>query len=360
MANRRRFCLIMGLALAVPGELGHAQEATTAWVAAPGSSNVRMLGLGGAFVGLADDSGSVVLNPAGLTTLPRSLEILGDTSADDWSPSGLSAALRPAKRWGFGFQWTHAKRLSLEPTGPTSLALPPSARVNDFALGAAFDLARPGEFSFGTTLRVSHLKPQHGAESSTAASVTAGFLFRPLNAWSPRIGLSYRHPLKWQGPGDGGVGSYNIRSPEVWSAGASWHYEPWGWHILFTVQPEYVWYSKLPSGVEGIQDGFEFRAGTEITKPLGCWTGCGDMLQLRVATIYAGPSPFASLPRVAPENADRRWTLAAGAAWGIGGRLHGRLKLEVAWDQRSDSFAFGVGFRFPQAFRGGIVDDSRQ
>jgi hypothetical protein len=370
MAKPRRFCMIAGLVLVLPSGLVHGQE-TTAWLSPFGSESVRVLGLGGAFVGLADDSSSVVVNPAGLTTVPRSLEALGVIGFDenaDWSTGGGFGAFRPSKRLGIGFQLAHVDGLDLRSTRLASVATAlPAAEIRDYAVGAAFAITRPGEFSVGLTYRNSRLSSESLTESPRDHSFTAGLLFRPLNPWSPRIGLSYRHELQWEAPRTDAPGSHHIGAPSVASVGVSWYYEPARRaRLLFTLQPDYIFYSQLSDGApdaERARNEIDFRSGVELTRPFGCWTGCGSMFQLRLAVVNSAPVPFvarrATVGEAVGQGPERRWTLAVGATLGIE-KGHGRFKIEMAWDERSKTVYFGLGWRFPQAFRAGIVDDTHR
>lgn len=358
--------LIASLLLALPSTASGQEPA--AWLAQPASESVRVLGLGGAYVGLADDSSSVILNPAGLTTLPRSLEALGAFGVDYDSNLGLgslSGAFRPARRLGVGFQYAYTNGLEMQSTGSTSVLS--SASLQDVAVGAAFTITRPGEFSGGVTLRMSRLSGAHLTEEPWARSFTAGLLFRPLNPWSPRIGVSYRHRLEWEPARTDDQDPHRILSPSVLSAGVSWYYEPeQRARLLFTLQPDYVFYSDLTSDAPESQQArneIDLRAGVELTRPFGCWTGCGSMFQIRGAIVNSAPAPFVaratSVGEGVGQGPERRWTWAFGVALGLEPG-YGRFKLEASWDQRSETLAFGLGWRFPQAFRAEIVDDTRR
>ncbi|MCG6926022.1 MAG: hypothetical protein LJF30_12000 [Acidobacteria bacterium] len=366
MVGSKWLCLTAGLLLAPPSSAG-AQEAT-AWLAQPAFQSVRVLGLGGAYAGLADDSSSVVLNPAGLTTLPRSLEALGALGVDYDSSVGLggaSGAFRPERRLGVGFQYSYVDGQEMQSTRATSGL--PSAGLQDVALGAAVTITGPGEFSAGATLRLTRLSAVHLTEEPWSRSFTAGVLFRPLNPWSPRIGLSYRHRLEWEAAGANDPDPHLIVSPSVLSAGVSWYYEPeQRARLLFTLQPDYVRYSDLTRGAPmsaQARNEIDLRAGVELTRPFGCWTGCGSMFQIRGAIVNSAPAPFVvratSVGEGVGQGPERRWTWAGGVAMGLDAG-YGRFKVEASWDQRSETIAFGVGWRFPQSFRAGIVDDTRR
>ena len=90
-SNRRRWAGILTLALALTafwgGMIAQAQTAVTLFDSGAG---VRALGMGGAFVGLADDEQAVFYNPAGLAYL-KTLQLSSTYERRFWTSNYLSA-----------------------------------------------------------------------------------------------------------------------------------------------------------------------------------------------------------------------------------------------------------------------------
>jgi hypothetical protein len=126
-----------------------------------------------------------------------------------------------------------------------------------------------GEFSAGASVQLRKLSVDaFTPDDDYAASFTLGVLFRPVNPWSPRLGLSYRHKTDWDVT-DGDDVSQHVRGVSIVSAGASWYYEPEHWFRLsISLQPDLVLYSQLrgegPWPVEA-HDDVDLRAGAEAT-----------------------------------------------------------------------------------------------
>ena len=87
-------------------------------------------GLGGAFVGLADDVTAVSINPAGLVTVPRSFEVLFAPAASKdpklrWA--NLSGGFRPCRWAALGFEFAQKGEAQIWPATGTDLAADASA-----------------------------------------------------------------------------------------------------------------------------------------------------------------------------------------------------------------------------------------
>ncbi len=366
MARPLRPAVLAVLALALAAtEL--AAQTTVAFVEPCAPDSVRALGLGGAFIGFSDDSSTTVRNPAGLSSVPRSLEgLVGALDRDyDWRLSG-SAGLRPTQRVAVGLQFASPPVgvAHVVGGGPTDGVLQSRAKVTDLAAGAAFLWGAQREFSAGASVQVRKLSvDEFTPVDEYAGSFTVGVLFRPVIAWSPRLALSYRHGSDWEFSGQNGA-SYHVRDVPIISAGASWYYEPLHWfRVSFSVQPDLLLYSQL-KGTAGdlsdVRNDIDLRAGLEATIPMACWTGCGTMIQLRAGIVNSAALPFAAHPAPASDLAYRRTTWSLGAAVALDQIFQGRLKLEAAYDERSKTLAFGVGFRYPESFRADIVDITRR
>jgi hypothetical protein len=337
----------------------------------PEAESLRALALGGAFVGLADDAGTLSENPAGLVAVPRSFDFLlgAAGTATGTRPRHAGLAFHPHPWLAGGVSWS--QRL------PTDLLAAPSApRTSAEALtalsGPALGLGAflpDRRFSVGVTARWQKLTTEAlGPEASSwSTSFTAGLLFRPSHDEAPRVGLRYVHRSDWtlEGP----EGPRQVRSPSVLSAGVSWHYRILRIsRLLFSLQPDWVLYSQLtegPAGATRTRDDIDLRLGLEASFPMQCYTGCGSMLQVRFGLANAAPRPF-STPSLGARGSgvgqgssrETRWT--AGVALALRAAMTGRIKLEATYDRASRTFAFGFGLRFPGAYRADIEDETRR
>lgn len=370
MTRLLRLGAMTSLALVLPSPTLLAQGPTD-FVKPTNPASVRVIGLGGAFVGLVDDSSATILNPAGLSKVPRSLEgLAGVGLADGGRPHGVSLGFRPGRWWAVGLQWAGPAATAAHAVAASSprAALPSTeANLSDFALGAAATVGSHNEWSAGASFRWSRLSiPGVAPDADGAPSYSAGVLFRPVNPWSPRLGLSYRHKTDWEVT-DRDRGVHRIRGVSVVSGGASWYYEPEHWfRLLVSLQPDLVLYSQLNRDQEDAgraRNDVDLRTGVEATFPFDCWIGCGSMIQVRAGLLNSAVLPFSgsiASSQGLGESARRVTSWSVGAAVALRQVLHGRLKFEAAYDWRSDALAFGLGYRFPGAFRAEIVDATRQ
>jgi hypothetical protein len=140
----------------------------------------RAHALGGAFVSVADDASTVVLNPAGLTQT-RTVRVLSTIS----QPYGLSdlteyflSAVLPSKIGNFGVSW---HRFGLDGVASEDL----------FTLAYGRDLVRTSQdasLSMGAAVDVARVAyTEHGGDSETAMTGTLSVLLRPF----PFIGAGY-------------------------------------------------------------------------------------------------------------------------------------------------------------------------
>ena len=326
--------------------------------------SVRPSGLGGAFVGLADDVTAVSINPAGLVTVPRSFEVLFAPAASKdpklrWA--NLSGGFRPCRWAALGFEFAQKGEAQIWPATGTDLAADaPHYSSWTGSLGMAASLSNTREFSIGLTYTVDRLVQTGTTEDDWAYGLVAGLLFKPVNPASPRLGFSYRQHADWEVPGVNGT--VRIRTPAVFSAGASWFYDPVrALRVALTLQPDYVLYSQLTPGATGdarAHDDVDLRFGLEASVPLQCWTGCGSLVQIRFGFLNAAPLPYRvrPLPREAAtgEGPGRESSVSFGAAIALGRVGAGRYKLEFSRDGRTGTWLLGLGWRYPQSFRGEI------
>jgi hypothetical protein len=331
-------------------------------VPAADGGSLRALALGGAFVGVADDAGSVGVNPAGLMMVPRSFDVVAAPwGTTDGRPRHAAFALHPSRWWAVGGGWQQSASQAI-------LGADGSSQLDGFDgtsfLGAAF--AFPDRrFAGGASGEWRRLSYVDGSTAGhdTAFSWTAGVTFRPDNREAPRIGLRYSAQSEWT-LADG----RHAMRPPVASAGTSWHYRVLRISdILLSLQSDWVRYSKLTSEAQGAfraRDDLDLRMGLEASFPFECFTGCGTMIQLRAGLHNAAPRPFdlrrPRTPDAVGQGPARETRWAVGAALALGSVLQGRLKAEVTYERSARAFGIGVGWRFPEAYRAEIEDQTRR
>jgi hypothetical protein len=275
------------VALASPVVAQTPDAAFAGYSFAPISVGSRPAGMGGAFVGLADDTKAAVVNPAGLILIP--ITEVGLSSGDRWAAAatgrpmvrlagyvtreeqdapvlgssvlegGLAAGVRPLRRLslGVGVAWS---RLSLESTTD--------------APGAAL-----------------------GGED-THVRVTVGMLVglvdtsRALPAL--RLGVSYQPGFDWSIPSAPPPGAtparVDVRRPSLLSAGLAWRPSD-RWTV--GLQGDLVRYREVMDSLRrnagdaandwSLPDAVEPRLGLEFSAPL--WCGCG-VVKLRAGVHY--------------------------------------------------------------------------
>jgi hypothetical protein len=268
----------------------------------------RAAGLGGAYVGLADDSAAAVLNPAGLTLLPKT-EIAGgvlwrgsgslgpDTTASRTGIGVIAGVAVLTKKWALGGYLTEPfdERVLLGPGG-TSGRLATTVTDGGVALG----WAPAARVRLGFRLNLTHVRVEgewaraQGSSASllvgAAAGMTrvtgdAGLLVDVTNRL--RVGASYRQGASWDvsrtasNPALGVAvdpGSvYRYRSPSVASVGASLRA---GLRVVVSGQLDYLRLSEVrdafavrvgpfaPGSYE-LGDAVEGRGGAEFSQPVG-------------------------------------------------------------------------------------------
>ena len=331
---------------------------------AKASGGLRVLALGGAFVGLADDAGTIPANPAGLIAVPRSFEII--VAPNGWGSGGgrprhAALALHPSPWVAAGAGWQQDVRQSLVPTAASERFDGEGAMA---FVGAAFSFP-DRRFSGGATVewrRLSYSGDDVSGDDSDW-SWSAGLLFRPENREVPRLGVRYSARSEWA-LGDARL----VRMPSVLSTGISWHYGVLRLSdLLVSFQTDWVHYADLTrDSTQGRQarNDLDVRLGLELSFPFECFTGCGSMFQIRGGIHNAAPLPFDVRARTPAEDLGQgpprsnRW--AVGAALSLRSVLQGRLKAELTYDRSSRSLGVGFGWRFPEAYRAEIEDLTRR
>ncbi len=261
------------------------------WSFAPASVGSRPAGMGGAFVGLADDTKAAYVNPAGLTLIP--LSEAGLSSGDRWG--SLSTGYRSVRFAGY-----------VTRTGEGAPSLEGSVLEGGVAAGV-----RPfRRLALGAGVAWSRLSLHSSADSEGAAvsgqdshvRFTVGLLVdlidtsrRPLPAL--RLGVSYQPGFDWSIPAAPPPGvppvPVDVRRPSLLSAGLAWRQSD-RWTI--GLQGDLVRYREVIETLrrntgdvaEGwsLPDAVEPRLGFEFSAPL--WCGCG-VVKLRGGVHYRSP-----------------------------------------------------------------------
>jgi len=292
------------------------------WGTEPGFA--RALGLGGAFVAVADDSGATVANPAGLGQLRRFEIAAGGMQRQSASRSLLSGGQSWASRMGIGAvgggalltpTWAlggyliepHALDQSLSWTDSAGGREAMSMRTVVTEVGAvsswrvgertyvgvrltATHLELEGEWTLSDASTPSGLRQVGSSSGSTRITGGAGVLARLTDSVrlgiAGQVGAAYeadRNDVDLVAKENLEVGgTYSVRQPSRVSGGLSWQASP---KLLLSAQLDYVRYSEIEvaarlraddAGNYVGADGVEPRAGVELSLPVGTMS-----LQLR-------------------------------------------------------------------------------
>jgi hypothetical protein len=258
------------------------------WSFAPASIGSRPAGMGGAFVGLADDTKAAFVNPAGLTLIP--LTEVGLSSGERWGAA--AAVFRQLRVAGYvtrGAQEAPALDSSVL-EGGIAAGVRPIRRLS-VGVGVAWN-----RLSLDTS------PDSEGAAVSgedTHTRFTAGVLLdlidtrrRALPAL--RLGVSYQPGFDWSIPFAPPPGAaprtVDVRRPSLVSAGLAWRRSD-RWTV--GLQGDLVRYREVletlrrntgdPAVDWNLPDAVEPRLGVEFSAPL--WCGCG-VVRLRSGLHY--------------------------------------------------------------------------
>jgi len=332
----------------------------------------RLVGLGGAFVGLADDVSAASSNPSGLLSLPRSLDSwvqIWGTGEPAYSPAYVGLAFHPYKDLAVALDWGRTDRQPVHslPGGCPSLA-------GESGPTFSFSIRAERRFFLGASVGFSRLTLlDDGASGDSvhdrAPRLTVGIFVRPDGSLPPRVGLTYRRRIDWSksDASPASSGGLEVRQPSVLSAGVSWHYDLiTNARLTFSLQQDFVRYSELNGlatllGQAGrIRDDFDVRAGMELTHPFRCVSGCGALVQFRVGLVSRGALPFrepVDVPDLQGQGAARRTSWFGGLSLALPSRwaLAGKLKLDAAYSAERQTFVVGFGLRYPESYRADLV-----
>ena len=359
---RRRLAaawLLLGLASAPLT----AQQAPTDFYRLPQEvGSPRYLGLAGTFVGLGDDVNALLSNPAALNRIPRTLDA-AVAAGEDWT-TFVAAVSQPRPGLSVGaVLWGQPPRSELFRGPSLPATVDGEARVRGFGVGGG--LRVPYEplswISVGASLGPAWLtmRPSDELEGEDLDLLwRVGLFFDPESAVAPRVGVSFRPRTTFRL--QEGAGTVRVRTPGLVSAGASWAYDFLERsRLVTTFQQDYVLYSDLtpPPGFAAPRDDWDFRLGFELWLPVGrCVSGCGGLVQLRAALVNRAPFPYAAtgdVPDPAGQGPGRTTDFAFGASLALPKSWagFGKFRLDLGYDGRSETWAAGLAFRFPEAFR---------
>jgi long-subunit fatty acid transport protein len=198
----------------------------------------RSLGLGGAFVAVADDATAAYANPSGLVQLVRpeiSLELRGwsdhrDGTQTNVSGVGFASFVMPIKRWSLAIYGQTITSLEFAdgfwPADNDEIVPLSTLAILNLGVSAALRVSESvsvgvGLLAFGsgvgeTGLNLSQTDGQFSWEdSSTDSGVAAGVLWNVSDAWS--LGASYRSGAEFEFENERRAGL-----PDVMAAGARW------------------------------------------------------------------------------------------------------------------------------------------
>jgi long-subunit fatty acid transport protein len=358
-------CVLVGGCLILSGRPAWAQTNDAlyrSWRWSPTLGSPRAAGLGGAVVGLADDSSAALLNPAGMTTLTKSelgaavvSVARGETTAHQdvfgsWAgPGFIGGAGRLGARLAIGGYLSQSRGGTLGLTSafeaPPGTTYSGSVESEIIDSGAAVAWQARPRLNVGVRLTATHLKLSavYRQSSSGIATVESGAaaghtrvtgslgVLYARESW--RLGLVV-HPgasytvdrtandLRRGDPIDPGS-EYEIRAPGVMSGGGAWQLSP---RFLVVGQLDYVRYSEIagalvvrpgaaarPASEYELEDGIEGRFGVEASWPFRSWA-----LQLRGGLVNLAPGSLRYVGSDPAEllswpGSDREWLTALGA-----------------------------------------------
>jgi hypothetical protein len=342
------------------------------WRWAPPSVGSRPAGMGGAFVGLADEAKAALVNPAGLSLIP--ITEVGVSSGEPWLALAVG---NPRFRFAGYLSRTEEAHVDLGEVAPARVG---SLDSSTWETGLALGVSLTPRLKVGGSVAATRLELDGerrvtgpgGAERS-AASVTAedtrvrgtaGLLLVLVGANagalpSLRLGVSWQPGFDWSGEtADEAAGSRSIgfRRPTMVSTGLAWRASD-RWSIVG--QGDVILYSEVLKSLErnvgesaldfSLPSSVEPRLGAEFSAPL--WCGCG-IVHFRGGLHYRSPG---TLHYVGPDPVLRR-TFAQGSwrtvstlgaslmAEHFGNAL--RLDLDVRDVFDGPDLSFGVVWRF--------------
>jgi len=342
------------------------------WRWAPPSVGSRPAGMGGAFVGMADDAKAAVVNPAGLTLIP--ITEIGVSSGEPWAAVAVGKGqLRLA---GFVSRAENG-HVELEDVAPGRVGSLDSS-VGEAGIALGFSLTQ--RLKLGGSVATTRLSldgqrrvPGEAGTEQIAASVTsddthvragAGLLLVLLGANaralpSLRLGVSWQPGFDWAAEmADEAEGARTIafRRPTLVSTGLAWRASD-RWSIV--AQGDIILYSEVLASLErnigeaaldySLPSTVEPRIGGEFVAPL--WCGCG-VVRLRGGLHYRSPGtlrylgPDPVLRRTFPQES---WRTVASLGASLMAEHFGnalRFDVDVRDAFEGPDLSFGLVWRF--------------
>jgi hypothetical protein len=200
------------------------------------SPGARSLGLGGAFVAVADDATAAWANPSGLMQLVRpEISIEGrswsedrEGAASNQSSLGFLSFVLPRQKWSIAFYLQTLSSLEFPTEWANSYGeLEPLSGlvIGNFGVSAAFRVSDAVSLGFGVaafagvfaegTFNPDQTNPFWDGNGETAVGATAGMIWDLSAAWA--IGASYRSGADFTFAGGG-----RAIIPDIVAAGARW------------------------------------------------------------------------------------------------------------------------------------------
>src|SRR6266446_169039 len=359
----------LGVSVAVAGS----EEPPGQFFPLPGETgSARLVGLGGAVVGLGGDVNAILTNPAGLVAVPRTIDLAASVGAK--SQPSFGAAVHPRRGLAAGvFVWARSASAALVSASLDRMATLPAMRADFLSPAVSLAFSPDRRFGFGAGCQWSRFSLREREVTSpkeSGRSCLLGFFLQPDNPDAVRLGIVYRHNRAVEfttgaGP-TGAVSHTRTRLPDVFGAGISWRYDMLkNTRLVTSLQPELVRYSVLRAGlgnvgrVRDLHDDLDLRMAVEASFPFGsCVTGCGSMWQLRTAVVSRAPVPFASTLDLDPsgevpsvQSPKRTTSWSVGLSLALETLFGGNLRLDAGYRHADRTLIGGIALRYPEAYR---------
>jgi hypothetical protein len=199
------------------------------------SPGARSLGLGGAFVAVADDATAAWANPSGLMQLARpeiSLEGRSwnedrEGTATNQSNLGFLSFVLPREKWSIAIYFQTLSSLEFPTQWQVNNEVDPLSGlvIGNFGVSAALRLSESVSIGFGLTAFAGiftegsfdpdQTEPFWDDDAETVAGATAGVLWNLSDAWA--LGASYRSGADFTFNGGG-----RATIPDIVAVGARW------------------------------------------------------------------------------------------------------------------------------------------
>lgn len=367
MASSRRVAAAMFLLLALPVTRSQSALAQPEpiYFGVEEQLTARANGLAGAFVALADDFGAGLINPAGLSRVPRFFEGsfgFGTSVSLSDGPSFTRPGGFPQSPAGLTFR-NCAYSLGFAHSVPYEMAIDTvdgdeaRSRLDTWSIFGAWQATT--RLGFGISLNESNFRTDSTLGLATpnddgrtdfsnrgedATNVMAGIGVDLTRR--DRVALTYRTGAEWASPTGGETSSLvALRTSARLSVAATRAMSLTDRLTLSpTIQLEWHDYSN------GL-DAFGGRLGAEVSFPIGrCWSGCGVLVHLRGGWAMSTPDAIVHLG-VLPSSLDSRGRVAFGGS--VSFDKFAPVRVDVAARDYGDGLRWTVAFsaRYGVSFR---------